>query len=114
MFSCLKKSLIGLGLGAGLLLVGCQSDNARMAPASHAMAGDAVRCETCKTTFVRKATMNSAGGGRSTGVVTYTTEKKMVCPDCKSAVANFFATGKLQHECKACGTNLEICEAHGM
>lgn len=114
MFSYCRKSLVVAGLGGTLLMGGCQSDNAAMAPASHTMASDAVYCETCKTTFVKTAHINSAGGGRSTGVTTYTTDKKMVCPDCKSAVSNFFATGKLQHDCKACGTNLKVCEAHGM
>ena len=45
-------------------------------------------------------------------VVGYTTRKQHECPDCKTAVANFFSTGKLEHTCKTCGDDLKVCEAH--
>lgn len=35
----------------------------------------------------------------------------MECLDCKSAVANFFTTGKWQHTCATCGDNLSECTA---
>ncbi len=107
MFSMLKTGLLGLSLGAGLLLVGCQSGGAAQAPVSHEMASGAVQCDTCKVTWVKVPEYGK--GMRITG---YTTRKEMECPECKSAVENFFATGNLKHECKACGGNMAVCEAH--
>jgi len=102
MFSVLKIGLLGLGLGAGMLLVGCKT-----APATHAMAADAVQCDTCKTTWVKAP--RTTGKGQ---IVGYSPVKKMACPDCRNAVQNFFETGKLAHTCKACGGNLTMCESH--
>ncbi len=107
MFASWKMSFMSLSLGAGLLLAGCSSTDSKM-PASHAMAGDAMSCDKCKTTWVR-VNDGSGKGGRSVG---YTTQKTHVCPDCKDAVTNFFTTGTMKHECKACGGNMAICEAH--
>lgn len=106
MFSMLKTGLLGLSLGAGLLLVGCQSGGAQ-APASHEMASNAVQCDKCQVTWVKVPTDN--GKGR---IVGYTSRKQMECPDCKDAVSNFFATGQLKHTCSACGGNMAPCEAH--
>ena len=65
----------------------------------------AVLCPTCETVWVRRR--------RQINKTTfYTTEKKMVCPDCTSAVETFFKTGKLQHTCATCGGNLAPCKAH--
>lgn len=107
MFSMLKIGLLGLSLGAGLLLVGCQSGGAK-APASHEMASDAAQCDKCKVTWVKVPI--TPGGGKSDRIIGYTSRKQMVCPDCKDAVSNFFATGNLKHDCKACGGNMTICE----
>lgn len=104
-----KGTLAGLVLGGTLLLVGCQSNG--NANHSEAMAGgpstQAVTCEKCKVTWVKVPKTNQKGH-----VISYTQRKSMECPDCRSAVENFFATGKLEHSCKTCGSNLEICEAH--
>ena len=109
MFISTTKSLLGLGLGATLFFTGCQSDAQRMAPASHAMASDAVACDKCETTWVKVANTSPNAGGRP-GFTSYSNQKKMVCPDCKSAVSNFFATGEMKHDCKACGGNMTICK----
>lgn len=106
MVSLLKRGLGSLALGAGLLLVGCQSSGAT-APASHEMAANAVQCDKCQMTWVKVPMDN--GKGR---VVGYTTRKSMECPDCTDAVSNFFATGNLKHECKACGGNMAVCDTH--
>jgi hypothetical protein len=50
-------------------------------------------------------------GGKSR-VVGYRSEKRMECPDCKSAAENFFTTGNWQHTCKTCGDSIEVCKAH--
>lgn len=63
----------------------------------------ALMCAKCETVWVKVP--------RQVGKTTvYTSQKKMLCEDCKSAVANFFATGKFEHTCKSCGSLVE-CEA---
>ena|ERR1035437_3182805 len=98
----LKIGVVGLGLVGGVLLVGCQT-----APATHAMASDAVQCDMCKVTWVKVPHHT----GRS-GIVGYSSFKQMECPDCRNMVMNFFETGKLEHTCKACGGNMTICQSH--
>ena len=108
MLSFLKMSFLGLSLGAGLLSVGCQSDAQKMAPASHEMSDNAVRCDKCEVTWVKvPGTQSGRPGG---AVIGYTSRKQDACPDCKDAASNFFATGKMEHACKACGGNMAICE----
>jgi len=108
MFSLLKSFAMSLTLGAGLLLVGCQSDGSQtQASPSHEMASSAVACDKCQTTWVKMPIENQKGR-----LVAYSSRKEMACPDCKDAVSNFFATGKLEHTCKTCGGNMTICEAH--
>lgn len=100
--SVLKIGAIGLALTAVPLFVGCQT-----APATHTMASEAVQCDTCKVTWVKVPQHR----GKS-GIVSYSSIKKMECPDCRNAVQNFFETGKFEHACKACGGNMARCEAH--
>jgi len=86
-----------LGLGA---LAGCQTPPPRTA----AGVGDkAVMCPMCQVVWVE--TPRQVGKN----ITTFAREQKMVCPDCTSAVANFFKTGKLKHACKTCGENLIAC-----
>ena len=96
-----------LSLAFGLLLAGCQSGGAQIAT-SDEMPADAVRCDKCQVTWVRMPTTPRTKGG----TVAYRSIRQMECPDCRDAVSNFFATGNLRHECKACGANMAICEAH--
>lgn len=82
-----------------------------VAAADNDKASDAesvVMCAKCKTVWVnRPVTVGGKGGA-----MVYRQEKSMKCADCDSAVATFFKTGKLQHECKACGSELTHCKAH--
>jgi hypothetical protein len=98
----LKIGVFGLSLIAGALLVSCKT-----ASAPREMASEAVQCDKCKVTWVKVP--HRAG---KAGIVSYSAFKQMECPDCRNAVLNFFETGKFQHECKTCGGNLAICEAH--
>ena len=101
-----RIGLFALTLGSGLLLAGCQADNK---PAeSSLVTSKAVSCSKCQTTWV-KVPDASGKGGRTVG---YTSRKEHACPDCKSAVTNYFETGKLEHACKTCGATMDICEAH--
>ena len=66
--------------------------------------GTAVMCPKCETVWVKSQRPTG-----KTDVHVYT--KKMACDDCKSAVANFFATGKFEHTCKTCGDMIACEEA---
>ncbi len=73
-------------------------------------AEQAVTCPKCETTWVKEQQLVGSPGRSNTYVVR--SRQKMTCPDCKSAAANFFATGKLQHACPSCGTDMKACEKH--
>lgn len=74
------------------------------APAATVEQEPVVMCAKCQMVWVRRAEHVS----RTT---VYRNVKAMECSDCKSAVANFFTTGKWQHACVRCGTNLSECAA---
>ena len=113
MFASFKKlSLVASVLGGVTLFAatGCESQNAGPAGAKeNLVAGDAVSCSKCQVTWVKQPI--TAGGGKDWRVLGYTSRKSHECPDCRSAVNNFFATGKLEHTCKTCGDAMEVCHA---
>jgi hypothetical protein len=102
MFGLTKLTVAGLTLGAGVVLSGCTANGTPAEAAST----QGVTCSKCQVTWVK---VPDTAKGR---VVGYTNRKSHTCPDCKSAVDNFFATGKLQHTCETCGDAMEICERH--
>jgi hypothetical protein len=105
MFRFPKVAFAALTLGTSLL-VGCQADN--KPPESTLVTTDkGVICTKCQTTWVKVPIT-----GDKNKIVAYRTQAKMTCPDCKNAVENFFATGKLERTCKTCGDSMEICEEH--
>jgi hypothetical protein len=83
------RILVGM---VGVWMVGCSS----LHPVHPTAAEKAVMCDKCKTTWV----VRSSPSGR--GVVSYTREKMMVCPHCKSGVQNWLQTGELKHGCSHC------------
>ena len=89
--------LLFAAIAAGLMMTGCETTKTA---SSH----DAVGCEKCKTVWVR-----GGGTGKSAG---YSMTKRMVCPDCVSAVENYFKTGELKHTCATCGHALQHCTKH--
>jgi hypothetical protein len=101
-----------MALAMGLFVTGCQSSGTK--PSATATPGtpttDAVSCDKCKVVW-QKAPL-TVGGGHSDRVVGYTTRKQMVCPDCRDAVQNMFATGRFEHTCSACGGNMQACATH--
>ena len=114
MFRFTKVALAGLTLSAGLVLAGCQSNGK---PSPNAMRGtpstDGIACDKCEVTWVKVPnTSPGAGGKGSMGITGYSSRKRMACPECKSAVANLFATGKFEHTCTACGGNMSGCAVH--
>ena len=114
MFRPLRTTLAAFVIGLGFAAAGCESSGAgRAETRDHsAMAatgdGHAMACEKCKVTWVKAPVANDKGR-----VIAYRSAKSHECPDCRSAVSNFFATGKMQHACPSCGENaLQKCEAH--
>lgn len=104
--STLIVSVLTMGLAAGLtFLSGCQSDKTAH-HAGHDSPGKAVMCDKCKTVWIQQP------GGDSHKPWTAKSSSGMACPECKTAVANFFSTGKLQHTCSACGGHMDECEMH--
>ena len=77
---------------------------------SAATAEQAVTCPKCETTWVKETQAVGSAGRSNTYVIRNT--KKTTCPDCETAVANFFATGKLAHACKSCGVEMKACKTH--
>lgn len=104
MCNAMKGWLAGmLVTGVAMFVPGCATTPSN----AGAAAGDkeqAIMCAKCQTVWVSRP--------RQVGVVkfiTYRNEKVMECPDCRSAVMNFFTTGKWEHTCNVCGTNLMVC-----
>ena len=102
--------IIGMSI-ASALLAGCQAINGNNGPSLSTLdqSENGVTCSKCQTTWVKIADNSGSKASRISGI---TTRKSHVCPDCRDAATNFFATGKLQHTCKACGDSLEVCEAY--
>ena len=69
-----------------------------------------VTCSKCQTVWV-KSPQPPAAGVTKPGATYYMLKdvKTMICPDCSSAVMNFFKTGKLKHACSHCGGTLTTC-----
>ena len=114
MLSTMKATLAAFVIGVGMLGAGCESSSsADGAKHDHsAMAatgsGQAMTCEKCKVTWVKAPVANDKGR-----IVAYKSVKSHECPDCRAAVTNFFASGKMEHSCATCGENaLQKCEAH--
>ena len=106
MFRFSKWVFVSLMLGMGVFVTGCASDN-KPPQSTLVPSTQGVTCSKCQVTWVKYPVQ-----GDKARIVRYDTRKSMECPDCKDAVTNFFATGKLQHTCKTCGDSMEICEAH--
>ena len=73
-------------------------------------AANAVTCDKCKTVWVQRPAQS--GVGRSSGYYSLAATKSMTCPDCRSAVSTFFATGQLKHTCTHCGGAMTHCTTH--
>ena len=101
-----KKVIGSLFLGSSLVAGGCAT-TAPAASAELAPSTQAVMCDKCQVTWVKVPTND--GKGRLVG---YSAREKMVCPDCKDAVTNFFETGKFEHTCKTCGDSMKLCDMH--
>lgn len=65
----------------------------------------AVMCDKCKFVIVKDPIHIGVRGQ----TIMYQDRKSMVCPDCVSAVENFFKTGKLKHTCSHCGGTMTVC-----
>ena len=104
MLSIRKMGFLGLGVAAGLFAAGCSSNTPPQSSLEPSPQG--LTCTKCQVTWVQVPTTN---GKHVTG---YKWTQKDTCPDCMDSVTSFFNTGKFEHTCKACGGNMEVCEAH--
>lgn len=68
-------------------------------------ADGAVMCDKCKIVMVKVPSPASS----KNPIIIYHDTKTMECPDCKSAMENFFKTGKLKHTCSHCGGTMTVC-----
>jgi hypothetical protein len=104
--------MASFALASTVLSGGCQVTATKPSPdATHgAPTTQAVACDKCKVVW-KKEPM-TAGGGHSDRVIGYTTQKQMVCPECRNAVTNMFTTGRFEHTCSACGGNIQACAEH--
>jgi hypothetical protein len=109
MFASIKRLslVVAVVVGGGLLAAGCQSDGGTTAAKGNLVAQDGVSCSKCQVTWVKQPI--TVGGGKDWKVLGYTSRRSHECPDCRSAVENFFSTGKLEHSCKTCGDAMEVC-----
>lgn len=78
--------------------------------ADAAATDQSVACSKCQTTWVKEKQI--VGHPSRTTNYIIRNKQKMTCADCQTAVDNFFATGKLQHACKACGGDMKPCQKH--
>lgn len=86
-------------LGASLL-AGCAS-NAR--PANDATVSAAMMCPKCETVWVRNVT------GQGTKVQSFSSEKKMVCPDCDQTARAYLQGDKtVLHNCPMCKVTPQV------
>jgi Zn-finger nucleic acid-binding protein len=104
----LKSRLLLLAgsLGLATVLSSCETTGT----ADTAAGSEAVMCDKCKTVWVKQATNLGPPGQFRTTV--YRDQKKMTCPDCELAIANFWKTGQMKHSCSHCGGALVHCTQH--
>jgi len=98
----LRKALMGVG---ALILAGCATTGGT-APAA-GPSTQAVSCSKCEVTYVKVPTQDNKGR-----FIGYTNRPDMECPDCKTAVQTFFATGELKHSCAHCQGTMQVCDSH--
>jgi hypothetical protein len=99
----MKTLLLTSMLGLSVLLSSCQTAAPDVT--------SALTCDKCKTVWVKRP-VQVGPTGKTSGFVMLRNEKSMECPDCESAVATFFKTGSLKHNCDHCGGTLNHCKQH--
>jgi hypothetical protein len=115
MFGTMRWTLAAMVVGAGMMFAaGCESsgdkhaDHHDMSASASMGERQAVMCEKCNVTWVKSPVANDKGR-----VIAYKTKKSHECPDCRTAVQNFFKSGEMKHACATCGEDaLQKCEAH--
>lgn len=102
-----KAKILGVLVLFSAALVGCQANGRTV---SMTASGDAkmVVCSQCEVIWVEGLDLNDPYNW------TYKEEKIMKCAGCRSAVENFFETGKLvSSQCESCGGSLKRCSRSG-
>ena len=106
MFAFAKPMVAAAAVVATLFAAGCKSAPATSQSATTLPSASAIACTKCQVTWVRDPQIQK---GRPIG---YSSHQVMVCPDCRSAVENLFATGQFEHTCNACGGTMQTCDMH--
>ncbi len=117
----LRTGLLSAVVSA-LSLVGCESKDAHMSHSDRhsmdhsgsAMGSDnAVMCDKCMTTWVRKPVSAGAPGPHGQTAIAYRNVKSAeTCPDCDKAAQEYMSTGKLGH-CNMCKDDLKVVKPNG-
>ena len=87
-----------------LALLACSSMGGCVSP--RAVPETAVVCAKCKMVWVE---MSEQG---DLYAMSMEPTENMKCPDCESAIVNFFKTGVLEHACSTCGSEFVHCTTH--
>lgn len=87
-------------------LLGCKSDASE--GLSQPGQPSVVECSECRTIWIDGSETYYTWAESS-----YESEARHACPDCKSAVENFFRTGRFTHSCTRCGENIRVCHPVG-
>ena len=108
----MKLGTMVLSMVAAGFLAGCTQDPSEgvattdeRSAVAQADTSPGVMCDKCKTVWVKKSYRTHKG------MIAYRSKKTTKCPDCDSAAASFFRTGKLKQTCETCGGSLEVCQA---
>ena len=100
MHSAMRRLTMGISVTLAMLAAGCASVPSTVqvpVPSQE----QAIMCAKCQAVWVKRP--HEAGK-----VTVYHRQEAMVCPDCRTAAETYFATGRLEHTCRVCGSG-ELC-----
>ena len=102
----LRYLMIALLCATALWVGGCQSNGTSGSQTAMRSPDSAVYCDACKTTWVRRPTINDKG--RSVPFQ-FHAKKTAICPECQAAADQAMDTGT-STKCKSCGGTLQVME----
>jgi len=99
----MKKVYITAIIAAAAVVAGCATNNT-------VMGQKALICGECDTVWVA----GQSGGGKPGTYHIHSGTHKMLCSECETIGETFIKTGKLQHNCTGCQSDLRVCTVqHG-
>ena len=100
----LKSKCAALATASLIVLTGCTA----ISPQAGTTQMTGIACNKCESVWLPRA---GTGGKPGRGYDVYRASRRMICPQCESAAATFFRTGKFEHKCPGCGGNITRCTA---